>query len=666
MSLKIKITVPFLILIFFLILCKPIVAQSSFNWGLTSEVSKYTSVVVDTIGNIYVLGSFGGTIDADPGPGVTSLTYSGLFLGDRDLILQKFDSLGNFIWAKHWYLGLLTVSGNSFYHITANDSALFIQTMYSGTRDFDPNAGTSFLTSAGLEDIAIFSLDFDGNFNWVKTFASTSNMSSGTIVAKDNYLYLTGGVFNFTVDFDPGPGVSNLTASLVGNYLVKLTYAGDFVWARNFNVNFNSSSYPTVNIDNEGGLVYIFHHQNPIDADPGAGSNILPGLGIWDTHIIKLDASGIFEWAIEFDSLGFATLSAEFDYNNNVYIFGRFRGTQDFDPGPATEIITAPTSYYVPFLLKLDKDGNFQWVKTFEGLTYYGILKFNPVDTNLFLTGIIESDSTADLDPGPAVVSVTAPNSNRLWVIIELDTNGNYILSKSADCGSAFFEKMLITDNNDKILVGTANNIDANPDASDSLIGTGAVIIKLNQLIPDPVPLPVLLDDFQAECKGNQIKVSWSTAAEINNDYFILNKSNEQNDLKKFKIKGNGNSSNKTDYQIMIDNDYSPSYYQLSQIDLDGIKTDLGKKFLNCSNTNAVIKLIPNPNNGEFLSLSFPRNKYNKIQLYNSLGTLINNQNIRKDQSEIHFKFDKRLAPGQYVARIINQYSSISKKFIVN
>ena len=52
----------------------------------------------DESGNVYVTGNFSGKVDFDPGPGVDEHKS----IGDDDLFLSKFDSSGNFIWARTW------------------------------------------------------------------------------------------------------------------------------------------------------------------------------------------------------------------------------------------------------------------------------------------------------------------------------------------------------------------------------------------------------------------------------------------------------------------------------------------------------------------------------------------------------------------------------------
>ena len=57
------------------------------------------SVAVDGVANVYVTGDFlSDIVDFDPGPGIDNHTSN----GEWDAFLSKFDSDGNFIWARTW------------------------------------------------------------------------------------------------------------------------------------------------------------------------------------------------------------------------------------------------------------------------------------------------------------------------------------------------------------------------------------------------------------------------------------------------------------------------------------------------------------------------------------------------------------------------------------
>jgi hypothetical protein len=99
------------------------------------------STVVDGSGNHVTRGSFSGTVDFDPGPGVFNLTA----LGISDAFVQKLDAQGNFLWAvrigntgKDRALAVTTDASNNVYVIG----------QFIGTVDMNPGTGTFSLVSS--------------------------------------------------------------------------------------------------------------------------------------------------------------------------------------------------------------------------------------------------------------------------------------------------------------------------------------------------------------------------------------------------------------------------------------------------------------------------------------------------------------------------------------
>ena len=77
------------------------------------------------------------------------------------------------------------------------------------------------------------------------------------------------------------------------------------------------------------------------------------------------------------------------------------------------------------FVLKLDNDGNFMWVKTFGGMLREYIIDLAIDDTgNIITTGIFNGE--ADFDPGLAIFNQTPEMYNDTF-IQKLDSNGNFL-----------------------------------------------------------------------------------------------------------------------------------------------------------------------------------------------------------------------------------------------
>lgn len=168
-----------------------------------------SDIAFDSSLNIYITGTFDDTTDFDPGPGVYDMfTHSGVY--KNDVFISKYDSAGNFVWAK-------SIGGNSYDQgiILDLDSSANIYSAghFRDTVDFDPGPGAYLMTSTTLSDIYFWKLDSSGNFIWAKQLPASFN-ACGQCFALDKAtsIYSTGR-FSGTTDFDMGAGVFNLTAA---------------------------------------------------------------------------------------------------------------------------------------------------------------------------------------------------------------------------------------------------------------------------------------------------------------------------------------------------------------------------------------------------------------------------------------------------------------------
>ncbi|MGB5007857.1 MAG: hypothetical protein WBO39_13040, partial [Ferruginibacter sp.] len=183
------------------------------------------AITLDISGNIFVTGIYFGTTDFDPGPGVTELTSN----GNEDIFVCKYDNNGNFTWAKSF--GGPT---NDFCNDIILDrfGNIYFNGYFEQTADFDPGPGVFNLASAGSTDIFICKLNSSGNLVWAKKIGGPlSDVAFSIGLDEQDNVYSTG-FYWATADFDPGPGVFNLSSDALGDgYIVKLNNAGNFMHA---------------------------------------------------------------------------------------------------------------------------------------------------------------------------------------------------------------------------------------------------------------------------------------------------------------------------------------------------------------------------------------------------------------------------------------------------
>ena len=388
-------------------------ALGNFLWakqisGALSLFPTPNSIVVDAVGNVYVTGKYAGTIDFDPGAGVSNLSYVA-GAGTTDIFVTKLDASGNFAWAK-------SMGGSN--HDVANAIAVdasgnvYTTGWFNGTSDFDPGAATYNLTTTFFYDVFISKLDASGNFIWAKSFGGFSYEAAGSIAVDVFENVYTTGYFNGTVDFDPGAGVTNL--STVGTnysdaFISKLNSAGNFVWAKKVGGTGGENS-AGITTDAAGNVFTTGYYESTVDFDPGAAVFNRVSNGGLDVYILKLDAAGKFVWAKSIGGTSNDNPSGiTLDALGNVYTAGYFNGTADFDPGAGLYNLVSVSPSQDIFISKLDASGNFVWAAKTGGESddyVCGIAVDNAY--NVLVSGGFQG--TSDFDPGADVYNFTARN----------------------------------------------------------------------------------------------------------------------------------------------------------------------------------------------------------------------------------------------------------------
>jgi hypothetical protein len=162
-------------------------------------------IAVDASENVYTTGYFNNTVDFDPGLGTANLSSN----GGADIFVQKLDANGDFLWVKSMG-GSSDDKGNAI--AVSPNGNVFTTGEFGSSVDFDPSSGTNFLSAGGYTDIYIQKLAPNGDFLWAEKFgAVSSDIGQGIHVDDDESIYSTG-YFGSTIDFDPGPGTTSLTA----------------------------------------------------------------------------------------------------------------------------------------------------------------------------------------------------------------------------------------------------------------------------------------------------------------------------------------------------------------------------------------------------------------------------------------------------------------------
>ncbi|MES1221109.1 MAG: T9SS type A sorting domain-containing protein, partial [Bacteroidota bacterium] len=133
-------------------------------------------------------------------------------------------------------------------------------------------------------------------------------------------------------------------------------------------------------------------------------------------------------------------------------------------------------------------------------------------------------------------------------------------------------------------------------------------------------PLPVTLISFSAQQADGKIKLDWETAAEVNNDYFTIQRSGDGVSWQEIKtVKGNGNATVESYYSAYDENPLQGnSFYRLQQTDIDGKKSYSSIRKVNI-NSSATVTVYPNPAR-DYITIKSSLPQTMVISFFNSNG----------------------------------------------
>lgn len=152
--------------------------------------------------------------------------------------------------------------------------------------------------------------------------------------------------------------------------------------------------------------------------------------------------------------------------------------------------------------------------------------------------------------------------------------------------------------------------------------------------------LDVELSEFKAELISNTVDLFWTTESEVDNDYFVVERSTDGNKWNAIDtLSGQGNSSQTYHYKT---NDINPlygvSYYRLKQVDFNGQVTYFESQKI--ENYNQNITIFPNPSNQLIYINGIETTDQNNIQVYSINGKHVTDQtsiSFNNRQVEIDF-----------------------------
>lgn len=188
--------------------------------------------------------------------------------------------------------------------------------------------------------------------------------------------------------------------------------------------------------------------------------------------------------------------------------------------------------------------------------------------------------------------------------------------------------------------------------------------------------LPIELLSFTGEmnAKSNAVDLFWTTATEINNEKFLVQRSLDGENFEDLgEVAGAGNSNTALSYQF---SDTKPvkgiAYYRLKQIDFDGkyAYSDLisiTNSLASITKSDVEVKVYPNPTDGLMNILAPTDEKEIHVHIIDMNGTIIKALTVNNETESLKLSIDLRehLVTGNYFIKVSGQNFANYKKIQV-
>lgn len=333
---------------------------SSFPGGDTSGYDNFSSLQVDSSGNVYCAGSTTGSLgEANGGSGVS------------DAFVMKLDPNGNLLWIKQTGSGSF---GNSLpgADTSKNDTCYHLQLDSSGNAYCaGSTSGSLGEISGGSIDIFVMKIDPNGNLAWIKQAGSGSFGNSlpggDTSLAESCEIFqldssgnsYCGGIAYGSLG-EMGGGGSDI-------FLIKFNPSGDLVWIKQAGSGAFGNSLPG---GDTSGLDFInqckFDSNSNIYCVGGTygslGESYGGGGATSDAYVMKLNSNGSLVWIRQTGSGAFGNSlpggitsgydicnHLQIDSSGSVYCAGFTNGSLGEVHGGDSDL----------FILKLDPNGDY-------------------------------------------------------------------------------------------------------------------------------------------------------------------------------------------------------------------------------------------------------------------------------------------------------------------
>ena len=328
-------------------------------------------VSTDANGNVYVTGVF-------MSQSITFGTYTLSNVGDEDIFLVKYDSLGNVLWAKSFAGPQRDISKSI---CTDKNGDVYVTGFFRST---GITFGSISLVTNGSLDMFIVKCDTSGNVLWAKS-GGEALAEEGYVVSTDSNgdVYVIGTFASASITF--GTTILHIDGGL-DIFIVKYNSSGNVLWAKSEGGNSGDVCYgASIDVSDNLYVTGCFGSTSIT-----FGTITLTRVAHADLFLVKYNELGGVVWA---KSVGGNDLDMgagiSVDKSKNIYVTGNFN-SDSITFGTTT--LNKTGSIGDIFIAKFDSLGDALWAKSVGGGQFVmskGIS--SEANGNVYITGYFHS-----------------------------------------------------------------------------------------------------------------------------------------------------------------------------------------------------------------------------------------------------------------------------------
>ncbi|HKO52627.1 MAG TPA: hypothetical protein VJV79_33195, partial [Polyangiaceae bacterium] len=220
-------------------------------------------------------------------------------------------------------------------------------------------------------------------------------------MAPDGAFYVVG-LFEKTIDFDPGAGVDLQTAAGgVDSFVTRFAADGSYLWTRTIGGALGFVGLTVAAVAPDGMLFLAGDYAGPVDLDPGAGTDIAPNAmpGFGGGFVAKWDPAGTLVAVVRFPG-GPDAGSMQFNdmalgENGEILSAGAIQGKVDLHLPLGDGTVTIPSGQIDGFALSLGPDLRTLWGFEFPHVNFLDVSA--GAAGSVWIAG--QFDGVVDFDP---------------------------------------------------------------------------------------------------------------------------------------------------------------------------------------------------------------------------------------------------------------------------